>query len=80
MLVITGQRKGKSEFDDTSQVFNQISTKYCTNLPKYPMKVRDATGGVLDGSPVICGANSGYHSKGQKNTSQIRASGEVRAE
>ena len=34
-------------------------TKSCQSLPSYPLKVRGATGKLVNGSPVICGGYDG---------------------
>ena len=40
---------------DFSQVVDMNSTRPCSNLEPYPSKLGDATGGVLNGFPTICG-------------------------
>jgi len=40
---------------DYSQVVDLQSTKKCSNLPSYPVLLSGATGGLINGSPLICG-------------------------
>ena len=49
VLVATG-----SPLTNKVQVVNLQSTNTCTGLPEYPMKLYAATGGLMDGRPLIC--------------------------
>ena len=68
-MVVTGHRGRSSQ--DFSQVVDVNSNKSCTDLPPYPVKMSSATGGVLKGSPLICG---GYHKDETINPSEIHSS------
>ena len=46
---------GDGDFQDYSQVVDMKSTNSCPNLNSYPLKMSAATGGLVNGSPVICG-------------------------
>ena len=50
----TGNDENLDDTDD-SQVVDLESTKTCSNLPSYPLRLIGATGGVINGSPLICG-------------------------
>ena len=43
------------DFYDYSQVVDMYSRNSCSNLQSYPLKMDTATGGLVNGSPVICG-------------------------
>ena len=71
-MVATGY--GYRSTQDLSQVVLVNSTKSCSSLPPYPLKLTSANGGVLKGSPLICG---GYHEDQtieQDNTVEIFSS------
>ena len=54
-MVATGYpNNGQCQVIDMSS-----STTTCSNLPSYPTSVYGAAGGVINGSPIICGGNSG---------------------
>ena len=40
---------------DYSQVVDMSSTESCSNLDSYPLKLDGATGGLVNGDPLICG-------------------------
>ena len=44
---------------DYSQVVDMSSTESCSNLDSYPLKLSDATGGLVNGDPLICGGRIG---------------------
>ena len=44
---------GSSKND--SQVVDLLSTRECKHFPSFPLELRGATGGVINGSPLICG-------------------------
>ena len=52
ILVATGRGSG---YRDSSQVVDVSSTKSCASLTPYPLKMGYATGGVLNGSSLLCG-------------------------
>ena len=53
ILVATGY-DGKKQ--DNSQVVDVSSTNSCSSsLSPYPIKINNAIGGVLNGSPFLCG-------------------------
>ena len=58
ILVATGgiQNTDKSQVLDVSS-----SSTFCSNLPSYPLSLHGAAGGVINGSPIICGGTSGPH-------------------
>ena len=64
--MVTGFDDNSKNESDYSQVVNLHSPKQCSNLPPFPLKLRGATGGTLNGSSIICG---GY---GRGNGSNIR--------
>ena len=51
---------------DKSQVIDVISSTACANLPSYPFAMAGAAGGVVNGSPIICG---GYIGSGERTDS-----------
>ena len=51
---------------DKSQVIDVISSTACVNLPSYPFAMYLAVGGVVNGSPIICG---GWRSSGERTDS-----------
>ena len=55
------------KYTNHAQVVDMKSNNTCANLQKYPMKLQTASGGLVGGSPIICG---GY----------AKASGESRNE
>ena len=44
---------------DKCQVFDVSSSTSCDNLLNYPYSLEDAAGGVINGSPTICGGTGG---------------------
>ena len=50
---------------DKSQLIDVSSSTTCSNLPPYPLPLYGATGGVINGIPIICG---GTTSGGRTNT------------
>ena len=61
-MVATGYpRTDKSQVIDVSS-----SSTACANLPSYPFAMSFAAGGVVNGSPIICG---GYTSSGERTDS-----------
>ena len=36
------------------------STEQCSNLPSYPLRLVSGIGGIIDGSPLICGGNAKF--------------------
>ena len=49
---------------DLSQVFDVSSPKSCfSSLQSYPMEIDGAIGGVLNGSPLICGGKKSYETQ-----------------
>ena len=58
ILVATGQYP----YTNKSQVIDvKSSSTACANLPSYPFSMYGGAGGVVNGSPIICG---GYRNKG----------------
>ena len=54
-------------YTDKSQVIDvNTSSTACANLPSYPFAMVSAAGGVLNGSPIICG---GWRSSGEQTVS-----------
>merc|ERR1712172_148560 len=49
-MVATGSSTNKSQVIDVS-----TSSTACENLPSYPFAMSYAAGGVVNGSPIICG-------------------------
>ena len=47
-----------SDCTNKAQVVNIQSDSTCTGLADYPMDLWGATGGVIDGRPLICGGTS----------------------
>ena len=43
------------EYQDYSQVIDIHSAKSCSDFSSYPLKMYGASGGVLNGSPLVCG-------------------------
>ena len=56
-MVATGSLTNKSQLIDVSS-----ESTACANMPSYPFAIEEAAGGVVNGSPIICG---GKISKGQ---------------
>ena len=53
ILVATGR---DNYYHDYSQVVDVSSTNSCSSsLSPYPIKINNAIGGVLNGSPFLCG-------------------------
>ena len=51
LLFVTGDKQeSESEVVDI-----QENSSYCRSLPDYPLKARYASGGILNGQPLICG-------------------------
>jgi len=48
-----------TRYRDDSQVVDISSTKSCPKLSSYPIKLTGATGGILNGSPLLCGGVTG---------------------
>ena len=56
ILVASGYRYPYNGLvQDYSQVVDMKSINSCPNLNSYPLKMLGATGGLVNGSPVICG-------------------------
>ena len=56
-MVATG-----NPYSDKCQVIDMTSSaKTCSNLPSYPLSMLRAAGGLVEGSPILCG---GYKSSG----------------
>ena len=53
----TGYGDGNEQ--DYSQVVDMRSTESCSNLDSYPLKLSAATGGLVNGDPLICGGRIG---------------------
>ena len=57
IMVATG-----NPYSDKCQVIDMTSSaKTCSNLPSYPLSMLRAAGGLVEGSPILCG---GYKSSG----------------
>jgi len=52
IMVATGSSTNKSQVIDVS-----TSSTACENLPSYPFAMSKAAGGVVNGSPIICGGD-----------------------
>ena len=67
LLVATGNDQNLSSNNDpvnSCEVIDMAnSTTSCSNLPIYPQTLKQATGQVLDSTPIIIGghSSSGYH-------------------
>ena len=70
-MVVTGFDDNSDNERDYSQVVDLHSPKQCSNLPPYPLKLRGATGVILNGSPLICG---GYGRASGSNSSTSQSS------
>ena len=57
-MVTTGHPVDGSEMTEVIDLIDD--TKKCRNLPSYPLKVKYATGKLVNGYPVICGGYDGY--------------------
>merc|ERR1719266_806557 len=64
-MVATGSSENKAQVVDV-----QSNTK-CTGLPDYPIYLRWATGGLMDGRPLICGD---YRKTGSSGSNQYQSS------
>lgn len=45
-------------YTNTCQVVDVSTSTKCTSLQAYPLSLEGATGGVVNGSPLICGGIS----------------------
>ena len=50
MFVTGGNQERESEVVDIRE-----NSSYCRSLPVYPLQAQYASGGILDGQPLICG-------------------------
>ena len=64
-MLATGSIKG-GEKNEVFVIDIENATNTCENLPSYPLEVYGATGGVMNGSPLICGGYTGRKIKLQK--------------
>ena len=53
---------------DYSQVVDMSSTESCSNLDSYPLKLNGATGGLVNGDPLICGGKIGSSSSTRQSS------------
>lgn len=61
VLVVTGGTDRPGIYHQTdSQVIDLSSTEQCSNLPSYPLRLVSGIGGIIDGSPLICGGNAKF--------------------
>ena len=51
MLFVTGDKQER----ETEVVDIREDSSYCRSLPDYPSQAQYASGGILDGQPLICG-------------------------
>ena len=54
MFVTGGKQERESEVVDIRE-----NSSYCRSLPDYPLQVQYASGGILNGQPLICGGTVG---------------------
>ena len=59
IMLTTGQALGQEGMGATTEVINiNYDKKICDDLPKYPMEVHQAVGGLINKMPIICGGIS----------------------
>ena len=59
IMLTTGQALGQEGMGSTTEVINiNYDKKICDDLPKYPMEVHQAVGGLINKMPIICGGIS----------------------
>ena len=55
LLVVTGATQGDNQERESEVVDIHDNSLYCRSLPDYPLKAQYASGGILNGQPLICG-------------------------
>ena len=79
-LVLIATGSDGETFVDDSQIIDIKNFKKCKTMAPYPLEVWYATGGIVSGSPIICGGqsdsltNACYKHDNKKNTWQYLAS------
>ena len=59
IMLTTGQALGQEGMGAMTEVINiNYDKKICDDLPKYPMEVHQAVGGLINKMPIICGGIS----------------------
>ena len=61
ILLTTGRTLAPAD-SAASQVVNVLdSSSTCQSIPDYPVAVHQASGGILDNVPIVCGGGSADH-------------------
>ena len=55
ILIANGQDENGQKSDFTQVIDTGNSENTCSNMSPYPIKMTATTGGVINGSPIICG-------------------------